>query len=92
LASGKKIYFLDEVVFTQKTLQSREYSAKGQNITVDRSKLYSGYWSVIATISMSNKVEQLYFHNKAINQIHFEKYLRELRKKAGVGKVYLFMD
>ena len=92
IKTGKKIIFLDEVVFTSKTLLMRVYSNKGCNITIDRDKLNHAYWSVIAAISMDNKVEHLYFEAGAINMVLFNEFLFELRKKMGNDKVFLFMD
>ena len=92
MASGHQIYFLDEVTFTSKTLQRREFSAKGHNINVDQAKLFKGYWCVIAAISFDYKVEHLYFNPGAINMILFNEFLSQLYKKAGKKKAFLFMD
>ena len=92
LKTKRKIIFLDEVVFTNKTMLMREYSAKGVNISIDRSKLSNGYWSVIAAISTDNKIEHLFFEQGAINMVLFNKFLKQLRRKVGKGRVFLFMD
>ena len=76
LQSGRKVVFLDEVIFTNKTLLMREYSMKGVNIQLDQNSMYGGYWSVIAAISTDNKVEHLYFEDGAINMEYFNKFLR----------------
>ena len=54
--------------------------------------MYGGYWSVIAAISTDHKVEHLYFNDGAIDMVHFNKFLRQLRRKLGDEPVYLFMD
>ena len=54
-----KVIFCDEVVFTKKTCQLREYSNKYKNIVLDQKDLNSPYLSVIAAISTDDTVEAL---------------------------------
>ena len=83
---------MDEVVFTSKTLLTRDYSAKSKNLSIERDQLAGGYWLVIAAISTRHKVEHLYFHDGGIDQDHFNKFLYQLRKKLGPDHAFLFMD
>ena len=92
LKTKNKIVFLDEVNFTKNTLLKRAYSAKGQNIEIEQSAIYGGYWSVIAAISTESKIEHLFFRPKAINQDSFCEFLIELKRKLKHEKVPLFMD
>ncbi len=91
-SKGKLIIYLDETIFTSKTVQTREYSCKGQNITIDRSRLNNAYYSAIAAISDRGKVEHVYLHDGAINMWHFNAFLKQLRRKLGDDEVFLFMD
>ena len=71
MKSGRKIIFLDEVVFTSKTILGRAYSNKGCNVMIERNKLNQAYFSVIAAISTDNKVVHLFFKDGAINMVLF---------------------
>ena len=92
LKTGHRIVFLDEVCFTRSTMQARAYSAKGERIEVDQKAYYDKYYSVVASISTANKVEHLHFEQGAINNVNFRVFLKNLRRKLGDIKVYLFMD
>ena len=70
----------------------REYSNKGQNITLDKNLLNDSYFSVVAAMSNDNRIEHLYLHDGSINMERFNVFLKQLRKKLGDDKVYLFMD
>ena len=67
LKSKKKIIFLDETIFTSKTILTREYSNKGCNIEINRNLLNDSYYSAVAAISTDNKVEHVYLHDGSIN-------------------------
>ena len=47
---------------------------------------------MIAAISNDGKLEHLHFHDKAIKIEHFMVFLKDLRKKLGPDRAYLFMD
>ena len=38
-------------MFTKRSLQTREYSAKNTNLSIDQTDIYTGYRKVIATIT-----------------------------------------
>ena len=52
-AKAKKLpmVYLDELVFTKRTMIFRDYSNRGQHLRIDERNLYQKYKSVIATAS-----------------------------------------
>ena len=48
---GRLVVFLDETNFTKRSLQLREYSCKNSNLTVDQEDVYTGYRSVIVSMT-----------------------------------------
>ena len=52
-AKAKKLptVYLDELVFTKRTMIFRDYSNRGQHLHIDEHNLYQKYKSVIATAS-----------------------------------------
>ena len=47
----KTIVYLDEVNFTKLSFQSRDWSGKNSNLTVDQKDIYTGYRSVIVAMT-----------------------------------------
>ena len=48
---GRHFVFLDELNFTKRSLQLREWAAKNSNLTVDQEEVYVGYRSCIVSMS-----------------------------------------
>ena len=49
--SGRKIIYCDEIVFSKLALQTKEWSGKNTNLTVDQEDVYQGFRTVIASMS-----------------------------------------
>ena len=92
VAEGRKILWLDELNFTKRTLQSREWSAKNSNLAIDQEQVYQGYKSVIVTVSRESGLEHYDIYDSAITQEEFADHLQILRKKNGKVPLALFMD
>ena len=54
---GRRIIYLDETMFTRKTVPKTEWSRKKENLTVDMDKLDEPTLAVLAAISKENGVE-----------------------------------
>ena len=63
----RKIIFLDEINFTKRSLTLREWSHKSSNLTVDQKDVYTGYKSVIASMTAENGLSSIEVHSQAIN-------------------------
>ena len=61
----------------------RDWSAKNSNLTIDQQDIYTGYRSVIASMSEERGYEFNQIHSKAIDSDDFIDYLKKLRKRSG---------
>ncbi len=59
LKAGRKVYFVDEIIFTFNSRQRIEYSARRDNIRVIEREESKGYKAVIAAISFEDGVDQI---------------------------------
>ncbi len=50
------VVYLDEIVFSKRTIQSKALSLRNQYIKVDQNNLYIGYLAVIAAVSATKGV------------------------------------
>ena len=51
------IVVLDEIVFTKRSIQARDYSGRNTNLSVDQSDVYTGYRKVIATVTEGGGID-----------------------------------
>ena len=72
--------YLDECIFSKLTFLSKDWSKKNTNLTVDQKQIYTGYRSVVATISEENDLERFDIHDEAIYSDTFIDHLEKLRK------------
>jgi hypothetical protein len=64
---GLTIYYLDEIVFTKRNLNKREWSRPNSNISVDQNDVYTGYKCAIATIGSEKGLELMQIYDEAVN-------------------------
>ena len=69
--TGHMIIFLDEVNFTKRSVMAREYSCKNTNLTLDQEDIYTGYRSVISTMSEEAGMVHMQIQNSAVNAEDF---------------------
>jgi hypothetical protein len=89
---NKKIVYLDEINFTKRSLSLREWSNRGSNLSVDQKDVYTGYKSVIASMTAENGIGCTTVHSQAINSLDFVYFLQKLRRKHVKRSLALFMD
>lgn len=89
---GRKLIFLDEVVFSKLSMQKLEWSGKNKNITVDEAKVRAGYIAVCATISEGVGIESLAFQGKAFNQFAYIQFLYWIRYMHNNEPLAIFAD
>jgi len=90
--TGLPVLFLDETNFTKASLQTREWSCQLSNLSVDQKEVYTGYRSVIATVSAERGVDLIHIQDRAVNEFDFARYLGLLSQKRGREPFALFMD
>ena len=89
---GRTIIFLDEINFTKRSVDLREWSAKNTNLAIDQQDIYTGYKSVIAAMTEEDGMVLIVIHSSAIDAADFKEYLNKLRIKFGDRPLALFMD
>ena len=83
---------MDEINFTKRSFQSTGYSGKGENLTVDQERLYTGYHSAVVTVSAEEGIERYDIYSKAVDAPQFAKHLRKVRTKNGDRPLAILMD
>ena len=61
-------------------------------MTVDQQRVYSGFHSVIVTVSAEKGVERYDIFNRAVTGKDFAKHLKRLRKNNGERPLAILMD
>ena len=89
---GRTFVFLDEINFTKRSVDLREWSAKNTNLAIDQQDIYTGYKSVIAAMTEEDGMVLIVIHSSAIDAADFKEYLNKLRIKFGDRPLALFMD
>ena len=57
---GRRVLYLDEIVFSKLSMPKMEWSNRGSSITVDQDKVRTGYVAVCAAISAGTGIEALH--------------------------------
>ena len=86
------VLYLDEVNFTKKSIQSYDWSGRNQNISIDQRQIYTGYKSVIATVSLDRGKGLIHIFDKAVKQKEFGMYLRALSHSFHGRPIAIMMD
>jgi len=76
------LIYLDETNFTKLAFLNKDWSRSKENQHVDQRDIYTGYRSVIASISEEG-IEKIKTHRTAITSENFINYLKQLRKING---------
>ena len=84
--------YLDEVMFTVRSVNTREFSNKNQNIAVDISSINIKTTAVIAAITYEHGVLLHGCFDRSVNIDKFKFYIDELRNKLGNRRAVIFMD
>ena len=78
---NRKIVYLDETNFTKLAFQNKDWSRSNENLHVDQRDIYTGYRSVIASISEENGIEFIKIYSTAITSDLFIRYLKQLSNR-----------
>ena len=92
LNAGYKLIYIDETVFTRKTVRQSEWSGKGENVHVDQNHLNEKPKALLMGISAEEGVEQWRIFSKSVDTKKFLLYLDMVREANENKKVALFMD
>ena len=86
------IVYLDEVNFTKQSIQKLDWSGRHSNISVDQRQIYTGYKSVIASISWDRGKGLTHIFDKAITEKEFKMYIKALSNSFHGRPFALMMD
>ena len=89
---GRLIVYIDEILFSKRSIKLREWSKKNTNLTVNQEDVYVGFRSVIAGMTEESGIGLIKIHEHACTGEDFRDYLIQLRGKVGKRPVSLFMD
>ena len=88
----RRIIYIDETVFTKRTISSRTYSSKEQNIVIDDGVTGCPSTTVIAAVSREKGVDHIAIQQTQINSKDFIAFITTLIKHNKNVPLCLFMD
>lgn len=86
------IVWLDEVVFTKRTLPKLGYSNPRSPLQVDQNDLFVGFQTVIAAVSAERGVILIDSKDEITNIGRFYPFVKKLSAKMGCKAFALFLD
>ena len=89
---GYRIIYLDETVFTRKTLAASEWALPKENVTVDVAKIDEPCLALLAAISKEKGREYYRTYPRSVNVQKFKEWLKELRGRNEDAPIALFLD
>ena len=89
---GFRIVYIDETMFTRKTLPETEWSLPKENMQVDLKRLEEPTLALLAGISKEKGLEHCQIFKRSVNVDKFMDYLQKLRAANGHEKIALFLD
>ena len=89
---GYRVIYIDETMFTRKTVPLTEWALPKENMTVDQARLDEPTLALLAGISKENGLEHCQIFKRSVNTTKFLEYLANLRAANPDAKIALFMD
>ena len=89
---GRLIVYIDEILFSKRSIKLREWAQKNSNLAVNQEDVYVGFRSVIAAMTEQHGLSLIKIHDEACTGEDFRDYLKQLKGKVGKRAVSLFMD
>ena len=82
--------YLDETMFTRRTIGDSEWTLPKQNALFDEARLNEPTLAVLAAVSKEKGHEHYDVFEKSVNVGKYKSWLTQLREKTGDDKVCLF--
>ena len=89
---GYRIVYIDETMFTRKSIPSKEYYPLSKNMTVDQSRLNEPTLAMLSGVSKEKGLETYMIFPFSVNIAKFKEYLTKLREENEGEKICIFMD
>ena len=90
--SDKPVLYLDEVVFTKRSLMTKTWSPRGIHFTIDQSQVFAGFRTAIVAVSPERGVVHFESEEQATCSERFNPFITRLSKHMRWRPFYLFMD
>ena len=87
-----RIIYLDESIFTTKTIQKSDYSPHKIHHVIPQAQVNQPVYVLILAISEENGLEHYQIFEKSVNAQKFKKYLLSLRRANEFQRMAIFMD
>ena len=87
-----RIIYLDECVFTSKTILMRDYTNLKCNRRIPQTQLNQPVFALVLAISRENGLEHYQVYDKSVNKYKFVEYLDELYVPNKHESIVLFLD
>ena len=87
-----RIIYLDEAVFTTKTIRKTEYTPNRKPLRVEQRLVNQPCYALIFSISAENGIEFFQIFEKSVDQTKFSEYLLNLRRSNQFEKIAIFLD
>ena len=87
-----EIIYIDEVMFTQRSVMSTEYSNAYENIQIDHKDFNIKTTAVVAAISSRDGLLLWNNYGKSVDRYKFLDFLKLLHEKVKYRRYILFMD
>lgn len=72
---GFRMIYIDETMFTRKTIAETEWAKKGQNMQVDQAKLDEPTLALLCGISKEKGMEHFEIFEQSVNKVKFAEYV-----------------
>ena len=89
---GYRIVYLDETMFTRKTVTDLEWALPGENVQINEAKLNEPTLALLSAISKERGQEYYQIFEKSVDRFKFKDWMVKLREHNGDDKICLFMD
>lgn len=89
---GFRIVYIDETMFTRKTVPLAEWTLPKENMSVDQDRLNEPTLALLAGISKEKGLEHCQVFKKSVDGDKMVDYLGKLRAANPDDKICLFMD
>ena len=92
LEAGTLIVYLDEVMFTIKSINTHAFSNRNQNIAIDFQGINVKTTAVVAAITSEHGLLYYECFDRSVNIEKFQSYIDHLRNRLGRRQALVFMD
>ena len=73
---GRLIVYIDEILFSKRSIKLREWAKKNSNLTVNQEDVYVGFRSVIAGMTEEHGIGLIKIHEQPCTGEDFRDYLK----------------